>query len=444
MIDKKRLLLADPSSHTLETVTNASKASDYNLIIATSGPDCLSKLSKDHPDLLIIDLMLPHIHGIEILKKVRQDESMHHIGVIILSYNLMFQNYHAAIESGANFFLIKPFDPEYLFTLVKRFFEENLHPTPFTSIKPSIPAQDSECYNPTHQMYKSYLRFWGTRGSNAVSGANYMRYGGNTCCLELRVENVCIVIDAGTGIRQLGELIVSEELSPIHLFIGHTHWDHITGFPFFAPLYQKNCEMIIWAPVGFEKNTKDLFTDMLAYSYFPVRLDEMRSKITFKELRDRKALNIGKITVESHFTNHPGPTCCFKFTMPGKTIGYVTDNELLLGYLGHPKNIGIDHPLLEPHISLIKFLKGCDTIIHEAQYFPNEYLSKIGWGHSSISNATVLIKHTGCQHWIVTHHAPQHTDAMLQKKLQMHKTILEDCEIDATVTMAYDNLLIPL
>ena len=92
----------------------------------------------------------------------------------------------------------------------------------------------------------------------------------------------------------------------------------------------------------------------------------------------------------------------------------------------------------------IAFLKGCDTIVHEAQYFPSEYPSKIGWGHSSMSNAAVLIKHTGCKDWIVTHHDPQHVDATLQKKLQMHKNILEDCQIDADVTMAYDGLLIPL
>lgn len=443
MAEKKRLLIADPSAHVLEITRGASKASNYDLITAISGPDCLNKLTEDKPDILIIDLMLPHMHGIEILRKVREDESMRHIGVIILSYNLMIQNYHAAIEAGVNSFLVKPFDPEYLFTLVERFFAGNLHPDPF-AIKSTVTPEHSDCYIPTHEMHKSYLRFWGTRGSNAVAGADYIRYGGNTCCLEVRYEDTFLVIDAGTGIRQLGELIATEEHAAINLFIGHTHWDHITGFPFFAPIYQKNCKVTIWAPVGFEKNAKDLFTDMLAYSYFPVRLDEMRSKVTFKELRDGKPLNIGKISVESHFTNHPGPTFCFKLTMPGKTIGYVTDNELLLGYLGHPKEIGIDHPLLEPHLSLIEFLKGCDTIVHEAQYFPSEYPTKIGWGHSSMSNAAVLIKHTGCKDWIVTHHDPQHVDATLQKKLQMHKNILDDCEIDATVTMAYDGLLIPL
>ncbi len=444
MTEKKpKILVADPSTHIIEIIQEAKDALNYEIITVNNGNDCLEKLSSFQPDFLLLDLMLPYVHGIEIVKKIRSSESLRHIGVIILSYNLMIQNYHAAIEAGANSFLIKPFDPNYLFTLIDKFFAGRLTPDPFIIQEEKIASQ-KECYIPMQDTHKSYIKFWGTRGSNAVAGADYIRYGGNTCSLEFRFEDSFIVLDAGTGIRELGEQIAKSNETDVNLFIGHTHWDHITGFPFFAPIYQKNCNVTVWAPVGFEKNAKELFTDMLAYSYFPVRLDEMNSKVQFQELRDGLPTTIGKISIESHYTNHPGPTFCFKLKVPGMTIGYVTDNEMLLGYMGHPKDIGLDHPLLEPHLSLIEFLKGSDIIVHEAQYLQNEYTKKVGWGHSSISNAAVLIKHTKCPHWIVTHHDPEHVDTMLEEKLLMHKNILKDCNIEAEVTMAYDGLLIPL
>ena len=133
-----------------------------------------------------------------------------------------------------------------------------------------------------------------------------------------------------------------------------------------------------------------------------------------------------------------------KIQSPNKTVGYISDNEVLLGYHAHPNRIGLGHSLLEPHRSLIDFLQDCDLIIHEAQYFPEEYQRKIGWGHSSIPNATVLLKYTGCQEWLVTHHDPNHKDCDLQLKQQLHTDVIKECNLNIKVAMAYDGLTIPL
>lgn len=444
MADKesKKVLIADPSSLSIREIFNSTKTKDYNLKTVGNGPDCLNMIETFQPHLVILELLLPQMHGIEILKILKRNPDTRNIGVIIVSSLTMIQNYNASIELGANYFLTKPFSNHDFFLLLERFFQNTLTPDPFSSKMPHY--YESSCYNPIHSLSSSYLKFWGTRGSSPVSGNQYIQYGGNTCCIELNHLNSKVIIDAGTGIRDLGDdpSLGSQETIP--LLIGHTHWDHITGFPFFAPLYKKNCHLNIFSPVGYEKNTKELFNDMLAFGYFPVRLEEMFAKMTFHELRDGSLLNLGELDIFCHHSNHPGPTLCFKIKTPKKTIGYISDNEVLLGYHGFPSNIGRDHTLLEPHLSLLTFLEDCHIIIHEAQYFPDEYHEKVGWGHSSISNATAFIKHLHCQEWIVTHHDPKHTDEMLKQKELLHLEVLAECNLNIRFRLAYDGLVVAL
>ena len=443
MKKKKKVLIADPQTELLDAIVTFQEAKKYDIVVCKTGPATMHKITEFEPDLLVLDLMMPHIHGIEILKIIKNNPHMASIGVIITSSHVMIQNYHSAIERGADYFLSKPFEVSRLFHLIDLYFQNTLTPRD-PQFNNNHKIDSDHCYHPIPSTLTSYLRFWGTRGSNPVSGAEYIRFGGNTSCLEIRHNNDLVIIDAGTGIRQLGDIIELEDNNTIHLFISHTHWDHITGFPFFGPLYKKNCNVIIWAPVGFEKSTKELFIGMLAYAYFPVRLDEMKAHVTFKELRDHSPVSIGDLIIDSHFTNHPGPTVGFKIKTPNKTVAYITDNEVLLGYHGHPNKIHLKHPLLQSHKSLIQFLKGCDLIIHEAQYFPEEYVRKIGWGHSSIPNATVLIKYSGCKRWIITHHDPNHKDRDLEIKAQLHEDIIKECKLNVQIEIAYDGLVTPL
>jgi len=440
---KKQIVIADPSITFLETLLVAKEAKDYAITVVNTGSACLDKVTNMIPQLAVIDLTMPHVHGIEILKIIKSSPHTASMGVVMTSYQVTVQHYHAAVDNGANYFLPKPFGSKQLFALIQRYFSEGLQPEPFHMIRQPIIEQD-HCYRPRYAAVTSYIRFWGTRGSSPVSGSQYIRYGGNTSCLEIFHNQKTIIIDAGTGIRELGDAINVEANSLIHLFISHTHWDHITGFPFFKPLYQKNCNIVVWSPVGFEKSTQELFDDMLAYAYFPVRLDEMKARVTFKDVESKVPVSIGDITIESHFTNHPGLTMGFKIKMSGSTIGYVTDNEMLPGYHGHPNNIDRTHPVLEPHLTLIEFLQGCDLIIHEAQFFPGEYRQKVGWGHSSVPNATVLMKYTQCKKWIITHHDPSHKDTDLEIKARLHEEVIRECHLNIQIMIAHDGLTIPL
>lgn len=247
-----------------------------------------------------------------------------------------------------------------------------------------------------------YLKFWGTRGSCPVSGPEYLHFGGNTASLELLYNDAHIIFDAGTGIRSLGKLLIKEKVKKINLFISHTHWDHIIGFPFFDPIYQSDVSITIWSPQSQGRTCKELFKQLLATEFFPMRLSELQAELQFKTYNEQSSVKMGPITLTFHKVNHPGVTYSFKIQTPRQMIGYVTDNEL-------------SEPFGKEEKSLIEFYKGCDLLIHEAQYFSEEYAQKKGWGHSSVIGAKNFVEKTGAAQWLVCHHDPIHTDEDLLK-----------------------------
>ena len=284
----------------------------------------------------------------------------------------------------------------------------------------------------------NYLKFWGTRGSCSVSGEQYAATGGNTCCLEINYGGKRLIIDAGTGIRPLGHQWLSEGERRFDIILSHTHWDHLIGFPFFEPLYLNGMQIDVWSPVSAGRSCHDLFDDLLAQEFFPVRLNQIQAQIAFHTIHQKTPIEMGPITIDFHTTHHPGTTYCFKLITKEKTIGYITDNEMLYGYHGPIDQI--PPTVIEPYQSLIEFLSPCDLIIHEAQYTPEEYLLKVGWGHSSIPNAAALLLHTKCPKWIITHHEPQHSDEMILSVATTAEDILKSFGSKCKVSVAYDGL----
>jgi ribonuclease BN (tRNA processing enzyme) len=231
-----------------------------------------------------------------------------------------------------------------------------------------------------------------------VSGPEYIHYGGNTPCLELVYDDIRLIFDAGTGIRPLGKLLHKENIKKIDLFLSHTHWDHILGFPFFEPIFHSDVEIAIWAPQGKGRPCHDLFDEVLASEFFPLHLSELRAKLQFHAIDVHTPVQKGPVTLSFHPVHHPGVTLGFKMKTPHQTIGYVTDNELST-----------------KQESLVNFYKGCDLLIHEAQYLPEEYAHKKGWGHSCFMDAVDFVGKTGAKKWLVSHHDPEHTDDDLKR-----------------------------
>ncbi|MBI4402006.1 MAG: diguanylate cyclase [Nitrospirae bacterium] len=253
------------------------------------------------------------------------------------------------------------------------------------------------------------VRFWGTRGGIAAPGPRTAKYGGNTSCVEVRADDgTLIVLDCGTGARALG-LQLQRAAQPIrlNLFIGHTHWDHIQGFPFFTPAFLSETELNIYAPAGFQHNVEEALSGQMQYSYFPVTLRDLRSRIHFTELEEG-FFRLGDVLVETQYLNHTAPTIAYRISSNGATVAYVTDHEPFW----RPAGMTFHHPGDQRHIA---FLKGADLIIHDAQYSDDEYRTKVGWGHSPIEYATDVAMAAGATHLALFHHDPDHDDEIVKQ-----------------------------
>lgn len=288
---------------------------------------------------------------------------------------------------------------------------------------------------------KNYLKFWGTRGSCPVSGPAFTKYGGNTACLEIHYEGQRLIIDAGTGIRPLGDSFIQNG-SNIPLFIGHPHWDHIIGFPFFAPLYHTTEHVTIWVPATSPEGGKHLCDELFSFEFFPVRLDQLHAKLCYRSAEESIPVRLGQVTLRFHRACHPGVAYVFKIETPYQKIGYATDNEFLQGYLGSLDSIPSD--LLAKEAGLLEFFSDCDLLIHEAQYSTEEYRHRIGWGHSSLCNTIALVRELQPKQWLVVHHDPRHTDQDLDAIAQKALKLLEKQKIHTDAQWIGDGHMIDL
>lgn len=434
---KRRILVADDTPQILELLKRILVKAGFEVETAVDGMDALDKVLVFNPDLVFLDIMMPRLHGIDVLKHLKENSSTSHIGVIMCSARNFKSDAEQAAELGAFDFLVKPFEKDQVLTLVDSFFARRL--PPITS-PAAAPAARGETWTPELDTNHPYWRLWGTRGSIAVPGQKVARHGGNTSCLEVRDGDDLVIIDAGTGIRELGIELARNGPRHVPIIIGHTHWDHIQGFPFFAPAYIPGFSVTLYGASGFRKDLRSVFQGQLDRDYFPVELKDMASSLDFKTL-DSNPVKFGRISVGWDFTNHPGATICFRVDLGKKRIAYITDNEFLQGFLGRPHDLTPDSDVCKPYQRMIEFVTGCDLLIAEAQYTPAEYTKKIGWGHTSVSNACLLAKFSGAKRWIVTHHDPMNDDEALFRKLALTRQIAADIGCTCHISHAYDGLM---
>jgi len=254
-----------------------------------------------------------------------------------------------------------------------------------------------------------HLRFWGTRGSIPTPGPKTAFFGGNTSCVEVRTKSgTTLVLDCGTGIRLLGlDMLSRPGPHRIHLLIGHTHWDHIQGFPFFTPAFLPGTELNIYGSTAFQHSLEESLSGQMQYSYFPVKLQDLASRLHYTELEEG-FFRIGEVLVETQYLNHTAPTIAYRITCDGATVAYVTDHE---PFWNSPGPI-FQHPGDQRHI---EFLRGADLVIHDAQYTSEEYRTKLGWGHSPGDYVTDVAMAAGAATVALFHHDPAHDDETIKR-----------------------------
>ncbi len=223
------------------------------------------------------------------------------------------------------------------------------------------------------------IKCWGSRGSIPVSGKEYVKYGGDTTCVEIRTDSGdIIIVDAGTGIRRLGNALIEQKENNFNFLFTHSHWDHIIGFPAFKPLFFGNTKINVYkCPFPGDYIEKMLETVMRPPN-FPVRYADLKAEITYTE-GCPESFNIGSVRVDSIPVSHPNSGCGYKFTENGKSFVFLTDNEL-----------GFTHPGGATFEEYRQFCEGADLLLHDAEYTEQEYKNQISWGHSSFTDALKL------------------------------------------------------
>ncbi|MBN1797065.1 MAG: MBL fold metallo-hydrolase [Spirochaetales bacterium] len=282
------------------------------------------------------------------------------------------------------------------------------------------------------------LRFWGVRGSIPCPGADTVKYGGNTACLELRFQpiNRLIIIDAGSGIRALGDLLMKQDLpkGPIktEIFLTHTHWDHIMGFPFFTPIYIPGTELTIYGPVTYEEDSLDkIVGDQLRYRYFPVRQAELAAKIKYDQLQECE-MDLGDgIVMKTKYLNHPILCLGYRFEYQGKVLCTAYDTEPFQNVFATNKDSpDFDEEAFkegeivakQENEKVLKFFKGADVVIHDTQYTHKEYQAgKVGWGHSTFEYAINAAHKADVKRLFLFHHDPLRKDKELAELETLYK-----------------------
>ena len=276
------------------------------------------------------------------------------------------------------------------------------------------------------------VKFWGVRGSIPCPGPKTMKYGGNGACLQLTVEGrkQIIVIDAGSGIRELGNNLLQTELPKgpldIHLYLSHTHWDHIMGFPYFVPIYIPGTKLKVFGPVSFEDDPlKDVVGGQMKYRYFPINVGELAADIDYERLREEPGIDLGGgLFMNTKIINHPITALGYRFEYKGKIFCTCYDHEPYRNlFITDPDHPEYDEAMAyegeevanEMNRAIEEFFKGADLLVHDSQYTEEEYKTKINWGHSSFEHAIASANRAGVKKLVLYHHDPDRTDQQIDE-----------------------------
>ncbi|MBF0613146.1 MAG: MBL fold metallo-hydrolase [Magnetococcales bacterium] len=247
------------------------------------------------------------------------------------------------------------------------------------------------------------VKFWGVRGSIACPTLRHIRYGGNTSCVEVRVADERVIFDAGTGIRQLGNQLLKKGVKSANLFLSHTHWDHIDGFPFFTPIYQDSFSLVVRAGHlnHLEGGIRSVIDKQMSNPYFPVPIHSLKAQIILEDFDVGTPLTLpGGVVIRSCPLNHPGQATGYRLEHQGRSVCYLTDTE---------------HKPGQPDENILALIQGADLVIYDATYTDAEYLQHVGWGHSTWQEGIRLCRQAKASNLVIFHHDPSHDDDTMAK-----------------------------
>ncbi|NTU82644.1 MAG: MBL fold metallo-hydrolase [Chloroflexales bacterium] len=272
------------------------------------------------------------------------------------------------------------------------------------------------------------VRIWGTRGSYPVARADVLRYGGNTTCVEVRAGERCIILDAGTGLRQLSDSLALESTPPtaIDLLITHTHWDHIIGFPFFAPIYRPDCRLEIYGLLRTQSSLRATIANALSDPLMPVSMEDLRAELHFHEIHEGLCFELGPVRVSTARANHPYRALAYRLETDDAALVFIPDtgpfHTVLFGderidWTGEPTANSHDdlRELAEMRQRIVELARDADWMLYDSQFTDAQYARFPHWGHSTASQAREIAEDAGVKELLLFHHDPHRADAELDR-----------------------------
>ena len=338
--------------------------------------------------------MMPNIDGLELCHQIKSDPALNHNKVAIVSAKTYDVDKKRAKDVGADGYFVKPLD--------------------VNSFVQNLRAIVDASYT---------VRYWGVRGTLPVPGPKSLRYGGNTPCVSLRIPHErYLIFDAGSGIKALSDHLLERRKGKVsaHMFISHPHWDHINAFPFFAPFHVVgNSFEVIGARNG-DRSMEELIQAQMDGVFFPIMVEDMAASIKFRDIAEETVTIDDDITVQSMLLSHPGNCLGYRVTFNGKSVCYMTDNEL------YTEESGLKNDAYEQ--KLIEFVKNTDILITDTTYFDDEYANHINWGHSPVGRVVEIAAAAEVKSLHLFHHDPDQFDDDIDRKLDVARDMMAALE----------------
>ena len=303
-------------------------------------------------------------------------------------------------------------------------------------------------------MSNSYLRFWGVRGSYTAPFQTHLGVGGNTSCVEVRVDDHILLCDAGTGIIPFGnEMMRQKQVRNLLIMLTHYHWDHICGLPYFIPAFIPDWQISIFGPGQSSKDIEEYVSAQMRAPYFPVGTETWLARINYLAPPPDHNFNHGPIAISYQNVHHPGTTYGYRIKARGKTILYISDNECLYleksinqqyAEMSDEEKELYDNLKQEEYESELNLFRGADILIHDAQYTPQDYQAKRGWGHSCYIDAVNLAIDAEVGELYLYHHDPNYDDKQLEKIHQHCEQIIRERRSTLICHLAREGTIIDL
>ncbi len=398
----KTLVLIDNDALSRALIAQCLAGQGWRILEAEDGETGLEMIEKNVPAAVICDLRTPKRNGFKVCRVIREQPHLKSTRVLLTGVSRFANDRDTAFATGADNYLIKPIVPADLLGALGKCEGSAVAEK---EVKPIATG-------PT------LIRFWGVRGSIPTPGIQTAMFGGNTSCVEVRVGEQILILDAGSGIRALGQSLMREFRNKpleIMMLVTHTHWDHIQGFPFFIPAYNPKVDVRIVGYEGAMHGLRSALFEQMQSAFFPVGLNQMASHVTFEELSEME-FQLGAVRVRSTFANHPGICLGYRLTTPNGDIVYMPDHEAYERHeierqklAGETSPRSLDYARLQDE-KVIDFIREADVVIGDTQYDRVEYPTRLGWGHTCADDAVELAMKAGVKHLFLFHHDPDHHD----------------------------------